>query len=1682
MDRLPQFEVLRVIQEKPEIGVYRARRREDGAVVGVKLLRAEYPDPRQIAMLRREYAVTRDLEVPGVLRALAFVTAGWSAALILEDFEGEALHDLARNRRLPLAAILRIFIALADTLVGVHANRILHKDIKPKNILVNSATGAVKLTDFGIAAQLTEEAHQPLGPDLLEGSLAYMSPEQTGRMNRSLDERTDLYSLGVTLYEVLTGALPFRSADPAELLHSHIARTPTPPHVQAPHVPEVLSGIVMKLLAKNPEDRYQGAHGLEADLLACLSGLDATGHIAPFPLASRDVSSILRIPQTLYGRAEETRSLQRAFEHCVAGGVGLVLITGHAGVGKSALVGEVRLSIARQGGYFAAGKFDQLGRNVPYAAVTQALRELFRQVLGEAPGAIDALRNRLLDALGPNGRLLTDLVPELEKLIGRPPEVAALGPTEAANRFHGVMQDFLRALTGLSRPLVLFLDDLQWADSASLGLLGELLIHPQLPHLLVIGAYRDNEVDASHATLSTIDAIKKSGARVEQIRLGPLTLPSVTALLADALHVDRERTAPLAELLLQKTGGNPFFLRQLLRSLREGGQFELDTTTGAWTWDIAKIRGVGITDNVIELMTDKLRRLPQATQDVLKLAACIGNTFELGMVSVVYERSERQTAARLWPAVREGLLVRLSDSHPIFQDDEDEPEGASSEAIDGRLRYRFLHDRVQQAAYSLIPEDQRKIGHAKIGRLLLANPERREEDLFDIVAHLDVARDLLRTDAERLELAELNRRAGKRAKAATAITVASEHFAIALELLPPDRWETHYELTRELHCERGECVYLLGDYDRSDELLTEAIAHGRTRYDKALALECRMRLYLTRGALDARAKGVAIGLEALRVLGFDMPETREGRAARAIEQRQQVDARLASMDVQSLADLPRMADPERLLVMTTLVTLFGAAFLFGDFDLVQICSCSIIGMSLDHGNSEASAFGYTMYGMLVSNAGDRRRGYELGRLGLSLLERYPDPTVKPKIHNIFAHSINPYINHFETNLPHYRAAYESILESGDLVYGVWCVVYILWVQILKGDTLGDIYDGSAGYVGFVERTGDTHMLLSVQCQRQAVQSLRGLTAGMASLDSDGFREAAVVQQFHDSKNVIGLCWHALLRTIVDLTFERYAEAAAHARVAEGTIGALFAFFNSTTHYFHSALALAAFQAEASEEVRRADLALIEGYADKLKVLAKDCSDNFLHCHQLVEAERARLAGDTWRAAELYDLAIDNAQKGRFLNHVALGLELAARFYLATGRQRMARVYMTEAYNAYARWGADGKVRQLEQRHPQLLERKEGSADAPNDWRGTTTSQSSLGLDLDAVVKAAQALAGELLLDRLIERVMRIVVESSGAQRGVLVLAQGGELRIAATMAIEPAEIAVGLSAPALDGAALPASIVNTVVRTMDPVVLDDARQDVRFGADPYIAAHGIQSALCLAMMHQGRLSGVLYLENAAAAGAFTPARVGFCGLVAAQAAIAVENALLIDRIRQKSEALTDANARLERELEDHVLAQEALADAYARVDAELLERKRGEEARAALEAELVRVQTPLIPITDRIMVMPLIGVIDERRAAQVLETSMRGVQATGAEVVILDITGVAGIDATVLSSILRAVDALRLLGTKAVITGMRSEVARKVVELGVNLGPTVTMATLQHGVEYAMRKRDRKPGGERRGV
>ncbi|XXX80351.1 AAA family ATPase [Sorangium sp. So ce134] len=1639
--------------------LYRGHRNADRLPVAVKLLKSEYPDPRDLAKIRHEHAVMKDLRVPGIPVVIEVGKHGNGLALIMEDSGGRSLSDMMRAQRLSLASALRIAASVADIIDSVHQRHVIHKDIKPHNILVDPGTMQVKLIDFGIATRLSRENQVALAPDALEGTLAYMSPEQTGRMNRVVDHRSDLYSLGVTLYEMLTGALPFQADDAMELVHHHIARRPVPPAEVSPQLPQVVSDIVMKLLAKTAEARYQSGAGLKADLEECLSQLEATGQIQPFVLGRSDRTGELRIVQKLYGREEPTATLLAAFDRASRGAVELLLVSGEAGVGKSALLQELHKAIAHRRAYFIEGAFEQIGRSTPYASVASALRSLVRGLLAERTDALELWKAKLLEALGPNGQVLLDLVPELALVIGPQPAVAELGPTESQNRFNLVFQNFLRVFATREHPVVLALEDLQWADAASLKLIHTLMTGPGAAHLLVIGTTREGEVAAAHPLRLLVDALRSASVDVHAVAVEPLPRPAVAQLVAEALDCAAEQAAPLSDVVFEKTRGNPFFVGQFLRALRQEELLRFDARSRSWTWDLAPIQAMQMTDNVVALMAGKLQKLAPDSQRALMLAACLGHEFELEVLAAICDRSRRDTAGDLWEALRDGLIQPTGTEYRFVHAP---PRGDAADDVPStrfNISYRFLHDRVQQAAYSLMDDERRKASHLRIGRLLLsrAGASPRDDALFAIVNQMNLAADRIADPGERVELARLNLAAGRRAKAANAYQAAADYLTTGTSLLGEEAWARDGELMFALSVTLAECEYMCGHFDRAESLFDLLLSRAGSTLERAQVHNLRIILYLT---LFKVADCIGVGRAGLALFGIELPRSEEQYQAALDAELAEVPVHLGGRRIEDLAFAPALEDRETLAVLELLTNLASPAYLT-DARLAALVTAKQVNISLRHGCSEVSAFGFVLYGLYMAVLRERYdEAQRFGRLGLELDRRFNNVELACKIHftfGVYAHFFSPLRETVEL----LRSALEAGMVGADFVYLSYTCNAIVMARLGLGDELAAVRKEIDRFLGLMARTKNALSTVFLAIARQMVACLDGRTEGGASLDDDAFDEAELVATFSAPSAMFTAFWYHVVKLELLFLDEDYAAALSSALAAERAVGSSMGYYSTTELSFYTCLTLAALGGAAPEGPARG-AAMLEEHQARLARWAESCPENYRHKHLLVVAERSRLSGDELGAMARYEEAIEAAQESGFTRDEALASELCAKFHLARGRRKTARFYLASACYGYVRWGATAKAQALVDRYPALaLQPAVGSGRADSLASFTASSSSTANtarkgvLDVTAMIRAAQVIAGEVELDNVLEQLMRIAVENAGAQKGALVLDRGERLLVEALATVDPDAIRTGMTTPVEDSADIAVSVVQYVARTREAVVLGDATEDGRFASDPYIVASRPRSVLCMSMIHRGRLTGVLYLENNVISNAFTAARIELLGLLLSQATIAVENALLYAHLQHRTDELRVAGERLE---------------------IELAERARSEQTRASLQEEIIRVQndrlaelsTPLIPITDRIMVMPLIGTMDAARAQQVLHTALQGVDANSTQVVIIDITGVKSIDTSVAASLIRTASALRLLGAQAVITGVRGDVAQTLVALDIDFGAIVTKGTLQSGISYAL--------------
>jgi PAS domain S-box-containing protein len=1432
----------------------------------ILLVAAEETSPGCVERLEHEYALKSELDAGWAARPVALTHDNARMTLVLEDPGGTPLDQLL-GRPLDVSHFLRIAIPLAGALRHVHERGLIHKDIKPANILVESASSGVRLMGFGIASRVPRERQAPEPPETITGTLAYMAPEQTGRMNRSVDSRSDLYALGVTFYELLTGALPFTAADPIELIHCHIAREPVPPHELASALPAPLSMIVMKLLAKTAEERYQTAAGVEADLRKCLTAWESFGRIDPFPPGLQDASDRLMIPEKLYGREGEIATLLAAFDRVVKhGGSELVLVSGYSGIGKSSVVNELHKVIVLPRGIFISGKFDQRLRDTPHATLAQAFQGLIQQLLNGHADDIARWRGAIREAVGNQGRLLTDLIPNLVRLIGPQPTVAILSPVDAQLRFQTVFQRFVSVFARAEHPLVIFVDDLQWLDPATLTLIEYLLLHPDTHHLLLIGAYRDNEVDPEHPLMLKLEDLRQAGAKVDQIVLDPLSVDDINQLLCDTLRRAPDEMRPFAELVHSRSGGgNPFFTGQFLTSLAEERLIEFDPLSRSWTWDFDAIVDKRFSDNPVDLMIGRLRRLAPEAQEALKLLACLGSHADFATLAKLRSESDDAMHASFRDAVRAGAAVPREGS------------------------YRFFHDRVQEAAYALIPTEGRAELHLRIARLLFAETaqERVAEKIYDLVNQLNLGSALISEWPERVRAAELNFVAGRKAKASTAYAAASNYLAAGIAILSDEGWQRSYDLTLGLFLERAECEILNSNLEQATALLEALLIKARSKIDHAEICRLRIMLQLRQGNY---APAVRTALECLRTFGVDLPDSPTPEQMRA--EYEEMRRALGERPIDSLVDLPMMDDPEMRAVMKLFSGLGNLAY-HADLDLYQMICCWMVKLSCRHGTSEYSTIGYGAVAIVLGPAFHRfADGEAFARLAVAVAERYGFTAQKAGAHFLMQMAVL-WTRPIEDALICLEAAIRSVAETGEMVYACWNRQHRLTDLMARGDPLDQVWLESASALDFVRKYKFGQLvILSIQ---GFVQSLRGGAGSSAPLDESAL-EARVLR----GGVPLVACFHWILQLQRHFLLGNAERALEFAAKAKPILWSARLNLQSMDCSFYHSLAIAAvFQASSPE--RRAELREdLIGHLESLQRWAESCPATFAHKHALISAEWARLEGRDIEAMPLYEQGIRLAAERGFLQDQALASELAARFYRLRGLEKVADTYLDEARDCYVRWGAWAKVAQLDKSHPRI--RQQASAKP-------TIETSVERLDLATVIKMSEAVAGEIVLERLIETLMTIAVEHAGADRGLLVLPQG-QYQIEAEARSGRDGVRVRLLGTPVTPSELPVLVLEQVIRTESQVILDDARGENAFAEDEYIGRKHTRSLLCLPLLKQAELIGVLYLENSLASHVFTPGRIAVLKLLASQAAIALENARLYGDVAEreaKIRRLVDAN-------------------------------------------------------------------------------------------------------------------------------------------------------------------------------
>jgi PAS domain S-box-containing protein len=1522
MITLPGVTIHSKIYESLASLVYRGIREQDSCAVIAKVLKQDYPSPQELTRYRQEYEITRSFNIKGVAKAYSQQDYQRTLVILLEDFGGESLECWMRQQLdfcpMPLSVFLNVAIATTDTLGKIHAAHVIHKDINPGNIVFNPKTGVVKIIDFGIATRFSRTNPTFKSLHLLEGTPAYLSPEQTGRMNRMLDYRTDFYSLGVTFYELLTGQLPFPTKDLLELVHCHIARPPTPPHELNATIPQLVSDLILKLMAKNAEDRYQSAWGIKADLERCAQQLAEVGLIEPVPLGLQDVSEQFCTPQILYGREAEIEALLAAFnrvarketfrEICqlesgiesVQFNVELMLVSGYAGVGKTALVQELYKPITANHGYFISGKFDQFRRNVPYSAIVAALQKLVQQLLGEPDEQVELWRSRLLSALGNNGQIIIDVIPEVELIIGKQLPVPEVGATEAQNRFNLTFQKFVRVFCAKEHPLIILLDDLQWIDSATLKLIELILLDEQIQHLFLIGAYRDNEVVPTHPLVLTLEKLRKGGAVLQEIILTPLTLESLSQLIAETLHHNPDTVRPLTQVVSRKTEGNPFFVGEFLKMLYDENLLTFNAQQLSWQWNLAEIEAQDITDNVVELLLRQLQKLPEATQQVLSIAACVGSEIDLETLAIICEKSPKAIFQDLLAAIQAGLIQPLSelDEDLLVQE------------------YKFLHDRVQQAAYALIDESQKQVVHLQIGRNLLekTSPEQRSERLFEIIDHLNQGLKLVTARSERTEIARLNLIAGQKAKAAKAYEAAFQYFTTGLKLLNSESWQSEYDLTLALYSEAAEAAYLQGSFDEMEQLVEVVLDRAKTVVDKVQAYDSRIQGYLSQGNLKEALK---TGLKALKLLGIDLIENpSQADIQRELES---TAALLAEREIKDLINLPEMTAPEPLAAMSILANIGAAAFIVSPA-LVILITCKTVNLSINYGNAIWSPLYYAAYGFVLCGVvQDIELGYKFGQLALSLAERLNTKKGKAKALQLFSDHVMQWKVHLKETIPLLVEAYQEGVETGDFETAGYAAYDVCYNSFFVGEFLTQLEQKTATYSKAVDRIRRESPSTWIAIVWQTILNLLDRSENPSRLVGRVCNGEEALSHAIAVKDGTAIQMLYLHKVILCYLFEEYHQAVQTAILARKHFEEATAIKVLPVFCFYHSLALLSLLLDASNSEKSAWLNSVNTNQEKMQKWAEHAPMNYLHKFYLVEAEKARVLGQFLEAEEFYEQAIRGAKDNEYIQEEALAYELAAKHYLVRGREKIAQTYMKEAHYCYDRWGAKAKVKDLEKRYPQFFPQSSDAAYPPVHKTSTaSSSRSDVAFDLTAVMKASQAISSEIEMEQLLKFLMQILIENAGAQVGSLLLEKTGEKtseKPGERLDTWVIEAACELNEDKLVGVTqvlqsiplasrLPESIVQYVIRTHESVILNNAAREGNFTHDSYIQQHQTQSLFCLPLLNQSKLVGVLYLENQLASGVFTPERSQVLNILSTQAAIAIENAKLYAQLHASKNELT----------------------------------------------------------------------------------------------------------------------------------------------------------------------------------
>ena len=1506
--------------------IYLSEKNEYGKPVIIKMLKHEFNSFPHIAQIVNENNLIHDVKINGVRNALEEVNIKGDHGIVLEYIEGKTIKELSAGKSINIKDALKIAINCCKILEDIHDQNIIHKDITSYNILINTKDLSANIIDFGIATSLKLQTEYQGNPERLEGTLQYISPEQTGRVNRPIDFNSDLYSLGVTLYELITGQLPFPNEDPMELIHAHLAVVPVPVNVLNPDVPQMLANITNKLLAKNSNDRYKSAIGVAADLQECLEQIEIGAELISFDLAKQDYSTKFYIPQKLFGREKEYQSLLSTFERVVdSGKPEIMMITGSSGTGKSALIKEIQKPITLQCGVFLSGKFEQYHQDVPYLAISQALDGLINLWLTEREEKLEVLKSTIENALGDELSLLLEIIPQLHLIVGQ----HATGQLIQSNingiqhRFNYAFLRFIKLIAGKGKPLVFFIDDLQWADFASLNLLKVMLTNDELSHILFIGAYRNNETDDTHPLITTFDEIAKNESIItHHINLANLELKHVEDIVSETLLCSKEEGKDLSQEVFGKTHGNPFFINQFLHTLhdnkllllqRENEELSIYFTKPKWVWKLDKIKALDYTDNVIEMLSTNLKKLNSEAQEVLMMASCIGNRFDLKSLVYISDKPFNKIVMCLWVALKERLITPIGNNYSFIQA---EPNNELLETY--KFEYKFAHDRIQQATYSLIPEENKLQVHHKVGKLLLSklNTEEKELQVFDLVFHLNKSINLLETDEVKKEVASLNLIAGKKAKNSSAYQTSLSFYERIPQLLGDENWDDDYAFTLNLYNSLTEASYLSGNYDKVDSYSQLIFKNSRTLLDQITAHQMIVHTYI---AQNKPRKAIEKGLSVLRKLKVNFPsKPNKGHIVLGLIKTQLV---LKNKKLADLENLPQMSNPEMLAAMNIIASFGSIAYRIIP-ELFPLVVFKLIQISIKYGNSLESIPTYGGYAIIQNGIiGNINAGYEFGQLSERLLDKYDSRNVRARTYIVLATFVRVWKEHIKETIPMLKQAYMAALELGDMEFAAASLMMHACHSFTMGESLHILKERSNSFRVKINNLNQEQILLHSEIFRQAILNFCEEVNEPGDLRGPAYDESVLVTNPEDEEFDGTTYFYAKYnKLILNFVFGNFysgylitLDLQGHLEKATSTV-----FF--AQYHFYDSLSRLAYYPFASEKEKKSIIKKVKANQKKMLKWAAHAPMNFEHLYDLVDIELSHVEAKKNRNVEKeYQDVIEFALQHNYTNIAAIGSELAGKYFLSINNKISGEKHIISAYNFYSQWGADNKVNRLISTYPSIL--SEIGSNEKQLTISTTSRQFQHTLDLSSLIKATTAISKELRLENVGNSLLKILIENAGAQNGSFIIRQNGSLKIFAQ--IEKGKSTDIVEAEITEENNLaPISIINYASRSKEIVIIDDLATSDEFINDPYFRKSSTLSCVVNPVIHQDQVIGIIYLENNLITGAFTEQRLEMLKLLSGQIAVTVSNALLYQNLEKKvqertaeieshQEILKDKNKQLE---------------------------------------------------------------------------------------------------------------------------------------------------------------------------